>query len=379
MAKPTRLGDFILTNMESILKQWEDFAATINPPALIMDSDALRDHAEMMLRTMVKDMTTPQTVEEQVEKSKDLAPENPRITPAEAHAEERLSAGFTVGQMFSEYRALRASVLHLWDKSSKEGLVTDAADITRFNESVDQAIAESVAHYSSLLKTSQDMFLAILGHDLRNPLSTTIMSSMTLMHQEDASDKVKSVATRIYNSSHRMDKLITDLMDFTRSRLGKKFPVIIAPANMVKICADIVEELQIAHPERNIVMNTKGSFDGNWDEQRICQVFSNLLGNAIQHGAINSPIEVKLTSSQTQVFIKVINYGKPIPAKKIKHIFEPLVRYEENESLSHLQKTSLGLGLYITREIVLAHKGSLKVTSTELKGTVFKIALPIKA
>lgn len=377
MAKPVRLGDFILTNMESILKQWESFASTINPPALIMDSDCLRDHAELMLRTMVKDLTTEQTPKQQSDKSKDLAPNNPKITAAEAHAEERLSAGFTIGQMFSEYRALRASVLRLWDKSSQEGLVTDATDITRFNEAVDQAIAESVAHYSSLLKTSQDMFLAILGHDLRNPLSATIMSAMTLMHQNDASTKVKSVATRIYNSSQRMDRLITDLMDFTRSQLGRKLPVLIAPANMAKICADIVEELQIAHPERNIMMKMHGSFDGKWDQQRIAQVFSNLLGNAIQHGESASPIEVKLTSSKDQVFIKVINHGNPIPESKIKHIFEPLIRHEENENVDYLQKTSLGLGLYITREIVLAHNGSLKVTSNAAKGTVFEIALPV--
>lgn len=377
MVKPIRLGDFILTNMECILKQWEEFASTINSPGLMMDSQSLRDNAELILRTMVKDLTTQQTSKQQSDKSKDLAPDNPKKTAAEAHAEERLSAGFTIGQMFSEYRALRASVLHLWDKSSQEGLVTDAADITRFNEAIDQAIAESVSHYSALLKTSHDMFLAILGHDLRNPLSTTIMSAMTLMQHNDASTKIKSVATRIYNSSQRMDKLITDLIDFTRSRLGRKLPMLIAPANMAKICADIVEELQIAHPERTIIMEMKGSFDGEWDKQRISQVFSNLLGNAIQHGDSASPIEVKLTSSKNKILIKVINQGKPIPPCKIKHIFEPLIRYEENENADYLQKTSLGLGLYITREIVLAHNGNLKVTSNAAKGTVFEITLPV--
>ena len=177
MANAIRLGDFILKNMESILQQWEKFANTINPPALTMDSKSLRDHAELMLKTMAKDLGTEQTAKEQADKSKDLAPANLNVTAAEDHADARLLSGFTIGQLFSEYRALRASVLHLWDKSSKEGLITDSEDITRFNEAIDQAIAESVARYSTLLKTSQDMFLAILGHDLRNPLSTTIMTS----------------------------------------------------------------------------------------------------------------------------------------------------------------------------------------------------------
>ena len=362
--------------MEPILVHWEEFAKTIKAPDLDMDRDSLRDHAELMLKTIAVDLTTKQTEYEQAEKSKDRAPTNPKITAAEAHAEERLSSGFTIGQLFSEYRALRASVLRLWHKSSKEGLITDSEDITRFNEAIDQAIAESVAHYSKLLKTSQDMFLAILGHDLRNPLSTTIMSSMILLRYDDVSDKVISTAARIYNSSQRMNRLITDLMDYTRSQLGKKLPVVLAPTNLAKICKDIIEEQQIANPERSIVLEMNGSFDGNWDEQRIDQVFSNLLGNAIQHGSPSTPIEVSLTSSQNSVFIKITNHGKPIPASKIKYIFEPLVRHEENENADYSQKTSLGLGLYIAREIVLAHNGTLNVTSSDIKGTAFEISLP---
>lgn len=376
MAIPIRLGDFILQYLESILKQWEEFAKTINPPALTMDSHALRDHAEKMLRTIALDLTTEQTKKEQLDKSKDLAPYNPKITAAEAHAQERLSAGFSIGQLFSEYRALRASVLHLWDQSSKEELITDAADITRFNEAIDQAIAESVAHYSSLQKTSQDMFLAILGHDLRNPLSTTIASSQMLMGYDDVSDKVLSNAARIYNTSNRMDKLITDLMDFTSSQLGQKLSLTLVPTNIAKICNDILEEQQIANPGREFVVEMSGSFEGNWDEQRINQVFSNLLGNAVQHGATNKPIEVNLTSSQDFVTIKITNHGKPIPESKIKHIFEPLVRHQENENADYAQKTSLGLGLYIVKEIVLAHKGTLNVTSTGEKGTSFEVLLP---
>jgi signal transduction histidine kinase len=329
-----------------------------------------------MLKTIAKDLTTKQTEKEQSDKSKDLAPIDPNVTAAEDHAEARLLSGFTIGQLFSEYRALRASVLHLWDKSSKLGLTTDPEDITRFNEAIDQSIAESVARYSTLLKTSQDMFLAILGHDLRNPLSTTIMSSMVLMRHEDVSDKVLSAATRIYNSSQRMNTLINDLIDYTRSQLGKKLPVKLAPSNLVKICADIVEEQQIANPEHTIVLKTDGTFDGNWDEHRIAQVFSNLLGNAVQHGVTFSPIEVNLTSSLDSVFIRINNKGEPIPPSKIKHIFEPLVRHEQNEQVDYTHKTSLGLGLYIAREIVLAHNGTVNVTSSEAEGTTFEIALP---
>jgi signal transduction histidine kinase len=376
MKNPIRLSDFIIQNMEVILKCWEQFARTIQPPALTMDSKSLRDHAELMLREIAKDLETPQTENEQSDKSKGLAPENPAVTAAEEHAESRLLSGFSIGQLFSEYRALRASVLHLWNKHSKEGLITDLEDITRFNEAIDQAIAESVSRYSTLLKTSQDMFLAILGHDLRNPLSATSMSALALMRFENVSDKIISTATRIYNSSQRMSKLINDLIDYTRTQLGKKLPVELKQSNLTRICADIIEEQQIAHPERSIVLSTEGTLDGKWDEQRIAQVFSNLLGNAIQHGMPTSPIEVHLSSSLDSVFIKINNKGKPIPPSKIQTIFDPLVRHEENAHAIDSYKSSLGLGLYITKEIVLAHNGSVNVRSTEPDGTTFEIELP---
>ena len=362
--------------MEVILTDWEEFARTIKPPALTMDCLSLRDHAELMLKAIAEDLKTPQTEKEQSDKSKDLAPETPGFTAAEEHAEARLLSGFTIGQLFSEYRALRASVLHLWHKSSQKGLISDPEDITRFNEAIDQAIAESVSRYSTLLKTSQDMFLAILGHDLRNPLSTTSMSAMALMRFENVSDKIISTATRIYNSSQRMSKLINDLIDYTRSQLGKKLPVILKPSNLAKICADIIEEQQIANPQHAVVLSIEGNFDGKWDEQRIAQVLSNLLGNAIQHGVTTSPVTVHLSSSPDSVLIKINNKGEPIPPSKIQHIFDPLVRHEQDTEANYSHNSSLGLGLYIAKEIVLAHNGSVNVSSSKADGTTFEIALP---
>ena len=173
-----------------------------------------------------------------------------------------------------------------------------------------------------------------------------------------------------------MNKLISDLMDYTRSQLGKKIPVSPTPTNLAKICTDIIEEQQIASPEHIILLETNGAFDGHWDEDRIAQVISNLLGNAVQHGIPDSPIEVKLSSSDKKVIIRITNKGDPIPKSKIKHIFEPLVRHEKNEHVDYSQKTSLGLGLYIAKEIVVAHNGTVSVTSSKADGTTFEITLP---
>jgi PAS domain S-box-containing protein len=143
-----RLSSFIVQHREPILQQWEDFARTIEPPALTMDIEALRDHASFLLDTVVKDLDTSQSEYEQSEKSKGKALQKTGKTYAEIHAETRLSSGYSIDQLISEYRALRASVLKLWARNSKATRATDPEDVPRFNEAIDQALAESVACYS---------------------------------------------------------------------------------------------------------------------------------------------------------------------------------------------------------------------------------------
>ena len=145
-----RLSDFISQHTESILQGWEDFARTLEIPGDAMSKLALRDHASLMLTTIAADLRTPQSRVEQQAKSKGHAPKGLVETYAESHAVERLRAGFTIDQLLSEYRALRASVLKLWGEASDNTLLTDLVDITRFNEAIDQALAESVSRFSDL-------------------------------------------------------------------------------------------------------------------------------------------------------------------------------------------------------------------------------------
>lgn len=375
MPNAIRLRDFILNHTETILEAWEEFAKSITPPALTMSSELLRDHAGMLLQTIAHDLSTPQTDQQQAEKSKNKAIQKVVKTAAEEHAESRLLSGFTIEQLISEYRALRASVLHLWSKNSKNKLLTDIEDMTRFNEAIDQAIAESVARYSGLIKNSQNMFLAILGHDLRNPLATTIMASSLLMRSEDVGNKCVLAATRIFNSSQRMNKLIKDLIDYTRGQLGQKLPITKGVANLARICNDIIEEHRISHPDRIIRFKREGVSHGIWDENRIAQVISNLLGNAIQHGASAFPIEVYLKSTDHDVVVTINNKGKTIPTERLQHIFEPLFRHESEGTMEE-SSTSLGLGLHIAREIILSHGGNIHVLSSDEDGTSFVISLP---
>jgi signal transduction histidine kinase len=371
-----RLSDFILENMESILQAWEDFARTIEPPALTMDDTELRDHAKLMLTDIAIDLQTPQTSLEQSEKSKGKAPRGEQDTAAETHAEARLQSGYSVEQLVSEYRALRSSVLHQWTSQMASRQATDMEDVTRFNEAIDQALAESVARYAHLVKQSENMFLAILGHDLRNPLGTVITGATFVMRATDIPSKYVLAATRIFNSGQRMSKLIGDLIDFTRTHLGAGIPIKPKRMNLAEVCMNVVEELRTSHPERIIDFSTFAREDVFADDDRLAQVLSNLIGNALQYGARHEPIGVSISSTEQEVSVAVNNKGPVIPPAKLGSVFDPLVRLAATENLDDVRETSLGIGMFIAREIVSAHNGSIAVESNEREGTTFRITVP---
>lgn len=374
-----RLSSFIHENMEPILQAWEDFARTIEPPALTMDDTQLRDHARQMLQTFAADLATPQTTKERSAKARGLGKRGPDDTAAETHAEARLLSGYTVVQLVSEYRALRSSVLTLWAARVGSGPDTHLEDITRFNEAVDQALAESIARYEFMVRQSQNMFLAILGHDLRNPLGTVVTGSSFLMQAQDIPPKYVLVATRMFNSAKRMSKLINDLLDFTRSHLGPGIPVRVKQSSLVAVCAQVVDELRTFHPERVIELEVPDKLEGVFDESRLAQVLSNLIGNAVQYGTPDAPVKVRLSFAGDKIAILVNNRGPCIAADKLASVFNPMVRIASNAGGAdggYAERTSLGIGLYISREIVHAHGGELSVASNPADGTTFTLTMP---
>src|SRR5688500_2930570 len=174
-----RLSAFITANRKPILEEWEAFARSCTPASGSMDLVALADHANEMLTAIAKDLDTSQGGFEQEEKSRGNAPRpaGDPSTAAEAHGAARAGSGFTVEQMVAEFRALRASVIRLWTKEIGGLRPDDVEDLTRFNEAIDQSLAESVSRYTRDLDESKEIFLAILGHDLRSPLAAVLMSS----------------------------------------------------------------------------------------------------------------------------------------------------------------------------------------------------------
>lgn len=372
-----RLSAFIDENLEPILQAWEDFARTIEPPALTMDDEELRDHARQMLKVISKDLALPQTKHESEQKSKGLAEPEHQDTAAEAHAEARLLSGYTVVQLVSEYRALRCSVLSLWDARDQPRSATDRGDVTRFNEAVDQSLAESIARYEQMVKRTQNMFLAILGHDLRNPLGTITIATSYLMQAVDIPAKYVLVATKMFNSAQRMSRLINDLIDFTRTHLGRGIPVKATPANLARVCSDVVDEMRTLHPDQVIELAMPSSVDAIFDESRIAQVLSNLIGNAVQYGDIRERVSITLTTHGDDAVISVNNRGTAIAAKEMAAIFDPFIRVAANSGQGLSERNSLGIGLFIARQIAQAHSGELRVMSSEGDGTTFTLTFPL--
>lgn len=364
--------------MEVILQAWEEFARTIEPPALTMDDVELRDHARQMLTVIAADLRMPQSDHQQAEKSKGNGPRGVHDTASETHAEARLQSGYTVEQLVSEYRALRSSVLRLWADDARTGIISHLEDVTRFNEAVDQALAESVARYAKMVKHSQNMFLAILGHDLRNPLGTVITGASVVTQATDIPSKYIVIATRIYNSGQRMTKLINDLIDFTRTHLGAGLPVRPKTADIGHLCANVVDELRTYHPERVLRLSGPNTLMAAFDNDRIAQVLSNVIGNAIQYGDADGAVAVTLAEVDGMVVVTVNNQGPLIEPKKLGSIFEPLVRLARNDAEEYPAHGSLGIGLFIAREIVQSHGGTIVVDSVEGSGTTFTIRLPRK-
>ena len=371
-----RLSEFILGNIEPIVQEWEDFARSLGNAGKPLNDEALRDHAESMLRAIAADLATAQSPRQQMDKSQGHGPAGQGTAP-ESHATTRLMSGFTLDQVVSEFRALRASVIKLWMRELSSGAAFQVEDMIRFNEAIDQALAESIASYAEAVQASRNIFLGILGHDLRSPLSAILLGADVLLRTDDLGAKPTKIASRIYSSVKRASEIVGDLLDFTRSQVGPGIPIRKAPIDIAPVCERIVEECRTVHADADIVLHTVGSAIGSFDGARLEQVFSNLINNAVQHGDGIAPVTVVLECVGDAVLFHVHNMGRPIPDEVLPCIFNPMDRYSPQSAVEHGPYASLGLGLFIAAEIITAHEGHIEVTSSAASGTSFKVRLPV--
>lgn len=373
-----RLSQFIEAQIDTIVADWEDFARRL-PAGRSMTALALRDHGREILLTIAAEMERPQTDRERSDQAEDTdATEPPAGTPAGEHGALRQLAGFDLVQLFAEFRALRASVMASWKRSGEAHTTDDALDqLMLFNEGIDKALAESVHRYSGVVETSRDMFLAVLGHDLRGPLQGIGMSAMLLARPGLDDATRQQAAARLNRASSEMAGLITDLLEYTRTRLGAGMPMELGACDLGAVCEDALESVRTGAPEQRFVQTLSGDLHLNADATRLRQALSNLLSNAVQHGDGSGAITLGAHGEADTVVLQVGNQGEPIDPEALPGIYEPLVRAPNAAAQArHRSKTSLGLGLFIVREIVRGHGGTIEVRSDAATGTVFTLRLP---
>jgi sigma-B regulation protein RsbU (phosphoserine phosphatase) len=252
--------------------------------------------------------------------------------------------------------------------------ITDAVRARRDSEQA-RLDAEAAARAQRSLADFQERFVAVLGHDLRNPLAAIDMATGLLRQQaEQARDATATrILSRVRSSSRRMSRMIEQILDLSRSRMGGGLTVNPAPMELDAMLAGVIDELRTAYPTRKIELGC-GVLTGSWDRDRLEQVFSNLIGNAIHYGLPETPVTVDARLEGDLIVVEVHNDGPPIPDSLRAVLFDPFRRGSRDSRAANT--AGLGLGLYISRELVLAHGGDIDVRSSADAGTTFRVTLP---
>ncbi|MBL0698859.1 HAMP domain-containing sensor histidine kinase [Comamonas sp. JC664] len=221
----------------------------------------------------------------------------------------------------------------------------------------------------------RERFIGMLGHDLRNPLNAIALSARVLSQRALSVAQQQQCAARIESSAARMGAMISDILDLTRARLAGGIPLHLATVNLATVCRLVVEELATAHPDRRIDFAVEGLCVGFWDADRLAQVLSNLVGNALEHGAPTAPVTLRCRDVDSYQVLEVHNPGEPIASQHLETLFDPFRRVGSERDKGH-RRGGLGLGLFIVKQIVQAHGGDVGVCSSEAEGTTFTVKLP---
>lgn len=401
-----RLAEFILTNVEPILAEWEVFARSIWPlrSAEPADPVELRDDAEAILRATAADMVAQQTSAQRKAKSEGTDRASPASggvnRASETHGVGRVSSGFELWGVVAEYRALRASVLRLWRDSCPKPDLNDVDDITRFNESIDQSLTEAVRAYTEQIvrdrealvaeerssrieaenaNRAKDMFLAILSHELRTPLNA-IVGWMGILRSADRNDAdLVEGLDAIDRNTRAQVQLIGDILDVSRIVSGK-LRLDIRPCELVDSVKAGIESVRPAALARGITLDERldpASNRSSCDTGRIQQIVWNLVSNAVKFTPKGGRVIITLAREASSAQIEIIDNGQGISADVLPRIFE---RFTQADSSTRRRTGGLGLGLSIVKHLVEAHGGTIDARSEGVgRGSTFTVRLPVQA
>ena len=367
-----KLDAFIRSHMESILREWESFARTMGGVQL-EGALALRDHAEKMLLAIAKDLGKPQSAAKRDRKSQGDATPAAKKTAASKHGELRFTSQFSICQLAAEFRALRATVVRLGNQKSP----IDGDEMVRFNEGIDQALAESIEAFATRSNSARDLFIGVLGHDLRAPLAT-IGSAADVMLALPQSPSGLQLGGSIKRAARHMAGMIDNLCNYTRIQLGDGLHTKLAMVELADLCNDAIVDARTAFPDSEFELVVTGVARGSFDPVSLRQLVTNLFVNAAQHGERGVPIKVELKVTRKQVVLSVTNRGRVIAEKELASLFQPLVRHADTDT-SDMGRTSLGLGLFIAHAVATAHGGDIEASSSPAGLTRFVVTLPMRS
>jgi len=219
----------------------------------------------------------------------------------------------------------------------------------------------------------REELIGIISHDLRDPLNTIGLAAQLLVQYENLGEAETELARKITRSASLATRLVAQLLDLTRARLGSGLPIDPRLIDMNDVCRQIIDETELAHPDRPLRADLVGELTGMWDRDRVYQMLVNLVGNAVRHGELHSSITLRVEGGESEMVIDVINRGDPIPPAMLPTIFDA---FRQGRTDVRSRTRGLGLGLFISQQIARAHGGSIAVTSSEREGTQFRVRLP---
>ncbi|HUS33218.1 MAG TPA: ATP-binding protein [Kofleriaceae bacterium] len=349
-----RVAAFIRANEARIARQWEDEVRGELPALRSMSRPVLLDHMQEFLEGLAH----------WIEGDSENA-ERAFNCLVEGHALQRLGYGVGLETLTREYSKIRLVVLRMLGKEKD----LDPESMLRLHEGMDRAMHDAIRSYAMKREEVRERFMAILGHDLRDPLSTVKISANILAANPSLKPELRLVASRISRATGRMHRMINDVLDFARGHLGNGIPANPTLSDMAEICTAAVDEIAAANPQRHIAVDTQGDLRGAFDRDRVHQALGNLIGNALHH--TTGAIEVRAYEEENHeaVVTEVTSHGAAIPENMRRRIFDPFAQGDTE------RKQGLGLGLYIVQQIALAHGGTCDVASDET-ATTFSIRWP---
>lgn len=352
-----RVSEFLRSKQNEICALWEDEVRREVPAFRAMSRPVLLDHVHEFLDGLANWIDG---------RTEDAERGFSRL--AEGHALQRLGYGVGLETLTREYSKLRVTLLRMLMAVDPTPDVRE--EIVRLHEGMDRAINVAMHRYATRREEVRERFVAILGHDLRDPLSTVVISANMLASNPALKSEHRVVASRIVRACDRMQRMINDVLDFARGHLGTGIPANPTLNDMGEICRAAADEIIGANPQREIAVDISGDLRGAFDRDRVHQAMTNLLSNAIHHG--EGRIEVRAYESEDRhaVVTEVTSHGEQIPEELRQRLFDPFAHGEMSGP-----RRGLGLGLFIVQQIAIAH-GALCDVESDATATTFSIRWP---